>query len=191
MSRAAGFTKKQIHTVGEALELAEELVSDAYKMSPDHWRRHRYDVKTLAGLAPSEISDGHFARIVRYAGRKGASPLTSSAFDFYKICLMDHKILRALAEQRTLELFPFSLYLMCHELIHIVRFSRFLQAFYAPESLRLEEEGRVHAKTREILEGVRGSGMEPMLKYFEVNRPPVDVPSEEPMVFSRQNAPAA
>ena len=66
-----------------------------------------------------------------------------------------HAILEALERSPALRLFPFSLYIITHELIHIVRFTKFLQSFVATDSERLLEEIRVHDKTHEILKPVR------------------------------------
>ena len=72
--------------------MAEELVSNYYKMSASEWLRPKYDVKTLVDLAPGEIVDGPFAQIVRYEGHRKNTPLGSGVFDYYKICLQDHTI---------------------------------------------------------------------------------------------------
>ena len=44
--------------------MAEELVSNNYKMSASQWLGRRYDVKTLAELKPEEIIDGPFAEFL-------------------------------------------------------------------------------------------------------------------------------
>ena len=58
-----------------------------------------------------------------------------------------------------LALLPFSLYIITHELIHIVRFSRFLQNFDASDEEKMMEERRVHQTTHEILLPIRLSGV--------------------------------
>ena len=126
------FNPEQLETVNEAVEMAEELVSNHYKMSASQWLHRRVDIKTLTDLSPDEIVHGPFAQIIRYEGRHRARPLGSSTYDLYKICLQDHAIMTTLSEQTELRLFPFVLYIITHELIHIVRFSKFLQYFDAP-----------------------------------------------------------
>jgi hypothetical protein len=161
------FKPQQLSTVTHAAGMAEELVSNHYKMTTREWLRPTYDVKTLAELEPGEIIDGPFAQIVRYRGQPSEASLTSTTYDFYKICLQDHAILAALQKNLELRLLPFSLYVITHELIHIVRFSRFLQGFEASPDERLAEEKRVHEKTHMILLGVKLTGLPAVLRFYE------------------------
>jgi len=154
--------------------VAEELVSNFYKLSDNQWLHARYDVKTLADLAPDEVVDGPFAQIIRYEAQRRDSSLGSGAYDFYKICIQDHAILGATEETPDLQLFPFALYIGTHELIHIVRFSKFLQNFNAPQAERLSEENRVHALTREILEGLSTPGLDRVLEFYRRWQPPFE-----------------
>ena len=154
--------------------MAEELVSNFFKMSATQWLRPKYDVKTLIDLAPSEIVDGPFAQIIRYVGQRKGSSLGSETYDFYKICLQDHNILAALNAFSELQLLPFSLYIVCHELIHVIRFSKFLQSFDASDEQRLEEETRVHDKTRSILEKASVDGMEAVFAFYKAWEGPLD-----------------
>ncbi|MDI6797496.1 MAG: hypothetical protein QMD09_11145, partial [Desulfatibacillaceae bacterium] len=164
-SSLINFDSKQILLVSEALAVAEELVAQAYKLSAGRWGRYHYDLKTLSQLVPQEISHQHFAQIFRYQGRKSGASLTSDTFDFYKICLMDHVILDALDRNSTLSLFPAALYITCHELVHIVRFGRFLQAFETSQQARNQEEALVHAKTSEILAPANIKGLAPVMDF--------------------------
>ncbi len=161
------FEEPQIVTVAEAAAAAEELVSEAYRLSSADWRRHRYDVKTLRELSPEELAPGRLAHLVRYSGKRGDSFLASAVYDFYRICLPDHVILSALSSRKEFSLFPLALYVLCHELVHVVRFSRFLQPFETPLELRCEEEERVNRKTIDILSRVRVPGLPRILRHYE------------------------
>jgi hypothetical protein len=167
MEKLETFSPKQMETVNNGAAMAEELVSDFYKMSASQWLRPKYDIKTLVHLSPDEIVHGPFAQIIRYGGKRKDSPLGSSAYDYYKICLQDQTILSTLKNSPQIKLFPFILYIVTHELIHIVRFSKFLQHFNASDEEMVEEEGRVHEVTRELLSVVRISGMKDVLKFYE------------------------
>jgi hypothetical protein len=160
------FQSDQIVLINDAVAMAEELVSNHYKLSATQWLRRKYDVRTAADLSPGEIITGPFAQVIRYEGRKTAVALNSETFDFYKICLQDHAILEALERSPSLRLFPFSLYIITHELIHIVRFTKFLQSFVATDSERLLEEIRVHDKTHEILKSVRIPDMTAVFDFY-------------------------
>jgi len=166
MGNRKRFNAQQLEIVNNAVAMAEELVSNYYKMSSSQWLGPRYDVKTLAELTPAEIIDGPFAQIIRYRGRRRDTSLGSATYDFYKICLQDHTILAAMQESGEIELFPFVLYIITHELIHIVRFSKFLQHFEASDAERLEEEQRVHRRTHEILSSIRLPGLDRVLSFY-------------------------
>lgn len=168
------FSSTQIRIVNNSVALAEEVVNEHYKMSASQWLRPKYDIRTLADLSPDEITHGPFAQIIRYKGFKNSDSLESSAYDFYKICLQDHGILAAMKNSRRLKLFPFMLYIVAHELIHIVRFSKFLQNFDAAPTEKLMEETRVHETTHRILRPLSIKELSPVLQFYEKWRIPID-----------------
>lgn len=170
----AQFDADQIRIINESVALGEELVSNHYKMSVNEWLRLRYDIKTLSDLAGDEIIQGPFAQVIRYEGKRPDRELGSATYDFYKICLQDHAILQALAGMPELSLPPFSLYIITHELIHIVRFCKFLQRFDASPEERMMEESRVHASTHEILSAAPVAEMAPVFKFYDEWRRPID-----------------
>ena len=161
------FSSDEIRIVNDSVIIAEELVSNEYKLSATQLLRLNYDVKTLANLTDQEIVDDHFAQILRFTEKK-KNDLPDAPFkDFYKICLQDHSIISVLKQYKELDFFSFMLYVVSHELIHIIRFSRFLQHFDAPLSEKNEEEFRVHAKTHDILFKVKLDNLKPVLKFYE------------------------
>jgi hypothetical protein len=161
------FTPEQIETVNQSVNLAEELVSNYYKMSTNQWLRPRYDVKTLAELDPEEIVAEPFAQIIRYQGKPKGATLGSETYDFYKICIQDHNILNALKLNTQLPLSAFCVYIVVHELIHIVRFSRFLQSFDANTDEIMAEEKRVHTITHDIISKTHLPGMDHVLQFYK------------------------
>jgi hypothetical protein len=174
MHRLNHFGPGQIKIVNNAVAMAEELVSNYYKMSASQWLGPRYDVKTLAELTPAEIIHGPFAQIIRYKGRRKNTSLGSASYDFYNICLQDHTIQSTVERTPGIELFPFSLYIITHELIHIVRFSKFLQNFEASERDRMAEEKRVHRRTHDILKPVQVTGLARVLGFYNDWRVPYE-----------------
>lgn len=176
MKKYTYFTADEIKVVTDAVAMAEELVSNHYKLSATQLLHLNYDVKTLADLTENEIVDRHFAQIVRYAEKRKHDFQDLPVNDFYKICLQDHSILRTLKECRRLHLHAFAVYIVCHELIHIVRFRKFLQHFDAPLKEKLAEEKRVHIKTHEILSRVPIDHMAPVLDFYkDWRQPPHDI----------------
>lgn len=168
------FDSEQLHTINQAATMAEELVSNHYKMSTNEWLRPKYDVKTLVDLDAQEIVSGPFAQIIRYQGQRMDSSLGSGTYDFYKICLQDHTIRATLDENPNISLMPFGLYIIAHELIHIVRFSKFIQNFDASADEKMAEERRVHALTHKILVPISMAGMPAVLNFYKQWRRPVD-----------------
>ncbi|BBO81683.1 hypothetical protein [Desulfosarcina ovata] len=168
------FTTDALTAVNNAVSMAEELVSNHYKMSASQWLHPKYDVKTLVDLNDTEIVDGPFAQIIRYEGKPDGGVLGSSTYDLYKICVQDHAILKVLNEHPEITLFPFALYVITHELIHIVRFSRFIQNFNATDVEKLTEEHRVHGITRDILDAVKAPPMHTVLTFYSTWHAPID-----------------
>ena len=161
------FNSDHFALLSTSVSMAEELVSNHYKFSANQWLRLNYDIKTLTDLRTDEIVYGPFAQIVRYVGQRKNHVLGSSAYDFYKICIQDHRILSAIEDSSDeLQLQPFLLYIITHELVHIVRFNLFLQHFDASPDEKMSEEKRVHKKTHEILEPIRMPGLSKILKFY-------------------------
>jgi Cu/Ag efflux protein CusF len=61
----------------------------------------------------------------------------------------------------------FCLYIVAHELIHIVRFSKFLQNFDANTEEKMAEERRVHTLTHDIISEVQLPAMEHVLTFYK------------------------
>jgi hypothetical protein len=137
--------------IQEAVLIAEESTSDFFKLSNSQWRRSRYDILTLEALREEEISSSALAQLAKYTCCLPGRELKSAHFDLYRICLQDHNILSTLEKQTKLALLPLLIYVITHELVHIIRFSRFHQLFDATTEEKEQEEKRVHSLTREIL----------------------------------------
>lgn len=141
--------------IQEAVLIAEEATSDFFKLSPGQWRRARYDVLTLEHLRQEEISPQALAQVAKYTCSLPGRELKSAQFDLYRICLQDHNILHTLERENTLGLRPLLIYVVTHELVHVIRFSLFQQLFEVSAAERQAEEERVHALTREVLRPYR------------------------------------
>ena len=153
--------------VQEAVVIAEEMTSDFFKLTPSHWRRARYDIATLEALGQEEISSHALALVAKYDGLPPGRELRSSSFDFYRVCLQDHNILKTLASRHDLKLFPFLCYILTHELVHIVRFSRFEARFETSAAEKLQEENLVHRLTWKILAPLNSLDLGPVIDYYQ------------------------
>ena len=92
MHGSGHFRPEQKELLKEAAEIAEEVTSDFFKLSPAHWRRARYEILTLEGLSREEISPHAHAMVAKYKGCPQNSSLKWAGFDFYRVCLQDHNI---------------------------------------------------------------------------------------------------
>lgn len=160
------FQQHEIDVLRQAIEISEDLISDFYKISTSEWKRYRYDIQTLRDLQEEEITDTAFAQIRRYIRCPQQKLRGSESGDFFKICLQDHLIRQAIQRDAHIRLLPLTTYIVTHELIHVVRFAKFLQRFYTTEAEREAEEIRVHSLTHQMLEPLKIQGLGDVLDAF-------------------------
>jgi hypothetical protein len=160
------FQQDEIAVLRQSIDIAEELLSEHYKISTSQWKRYRYDIQSLRDLQEKEITDTAFAQIHRYAQSPHERLRGSETGDYFKICLQDHVIRKAVERDASIHLFPLSLYIVTHELIHVIRFAKFLQRFESTTPEQEVEEGRVHAQTYQLLENCRIPGLIEVLAAF-------------------------
>jgi len=161
------FREQHREPLREALVVAEEVTSDFFKLTSRHWLQARYDISTLVHLREEEVSPHALALVAKYGGCPPGWTLKSASFDFYRICLQDHNILKALLSRQDLKFFPLLCYILTHELVHIVRFSRFEALFDASPQEMDQEEVRVHRLTWKILAPLNVQDLGPVIKYYE------------------------
>lgn len=148
------FAAADLAHLGEALYMAEESVSDHYHLSQHAWAKYPYEVRTLAELMDNEINGQALAQVVRM--RQPKRPGRLRGWDFYRVCVQDHNVLRALERESASELLtPLLTYVLAHELVHVVRFYKFDHLFEATAAQRGQEEMRVHDITAGILSKVK------------------------------------
>ena len=164
------FSDDQLKIVNEAVEIAEDITANYYKIPASEWRYLRYDIKTHADLHHGEITDKAFAQVIKYSPSSDLVNRVDQLYDFYLICLQDHLMLRALEREKELDLLTLTLYIITHELVHVVRFFKFATIFEAPERLREREESAVHAITFEILTPIKWPKLQFLLKSYEPYR---------------------
>jgi len=165
--RRLPFEAQEIGILAQAISVSEELISDSYKISTSEWKRYRYDIQSLKDLGEEEVTDIAFAQIRRYLRRPGDRTRGSEPGDFFKICIQDHVIRRAVERDRQIALFPLTAYIVIHELIHVVRFAKFLQRFDSTVAEQDAEETRVHVLTYDLLQKTRIQGLPEVLAAFK------------------------
>jgi hypothetical protein len=154
----------------QAIEIGEELISDRYRISTSEWKRYRYDIQSLKDLREEEITDLAFAQIHRYLRCPHERLRGSEPGDYFKICLQDHMIRKAIQRDTHVRLLPLTVYIVTHELIHVVRFAKFVQRFDSTEVEKDAEESRVHRLTYELLENCKIAGISEVLTAFRDSR---------------------
>ncbi|MDY0163754.1 hypothetical protein [Desulfobotulus sp.] len=166
LSKEDFFSKEMLGILDEALPVAEESVADFYKMSTSRWGRLRYDVKTAALLFDHEHVKGAYAQVMRYVAMPWQCSTSASAFTVYRICLQDKAILQRMREDERLLSLPFLTFILVHELVHVVRFSKHLQLFDASIEARIREELRVQEITDSLARKITIAGMDAVRSFF-------------------------
>jgi len=147
------FTPSDLATITRAAFLAEKLTADHFSLADDEWKRNPYAVFTRKEVRDSFYQQEAFAHVVRRTPEKTGRDLTGLCEDF-AIVLQDPAILRALLRNTSRDLWTLALFILTHELIHIVRFRKFGVDFFASSQQRDEEERVVYDLTEKILCGV-------------------------------------
>jgi len=118
------FDLAQLALLHRCLQRAEELVSAAFHIPALPSKHYPYEVATLGELWPGERASEVFAQLMVYerARASGVEPL-------YRICLQDDALLRRLADGGSGWLAALLVYVLTHELVHVVRFQRAEESF--------------------------------------------------------------
>jgi hypothetical protein len=161
------FLENEIPVIKQAIEISEDVIGDFYRISTSEWKRFRYDIQSLKDLSEDEVTDCAFAQIRRYASRPDKRLRGGEPGDYFKICLQDHRIRKAVSSDPGVRLLPLATYVVTHELIHVVRFAKFLHRFHTTDPEREAEERRVHLLTYQLLAGAKIAGLPEVLGIFE------------------------
>ncbi len=169
---ARRFSTEELSLLDRAVDLAEELTGNYFKLTRFGPPRYTYEVATDRDLEADERSRQALAKLVRYVRIKPGPNHSRSPFSFFRICLQDANILEAWARgSQDFELSHMLLYVLTHELVHIVRFERFAHLFYASDPERTKEESIVYRTTHEILRQNSDPGLCRLLAHYEASHP--------------------
>jgi hypothetical protein len=155
------FSAPQRNMVFRALDEAEDRTAGYYCIPRFRWEKLRYDLLTQEDHGWEPLPEPMLARVRCLQRLHDRRP-----FDFYRIELNDRSILAAAERENMLRnLYPFLVYILTHEMVHMVRLSSILE--HMPESiepLNESEENRVQSISRRILTG--SSDFHPVLERF-------------------------
>ncbi len=160
------FKPDNLDTLSDALDIAEDATINFFKFSSAQWQRHRYEVETISSRGLREPHEWAFAVLHRGFRPEESVLAPSSRRDHYFICLQDHRILEAVSRDGRLGLLPLLIYVLAHELVHIVRFASFRQRFMAGWQGRAREEMVVHDTTHRILKGLSVPALDHVLNSY-------------------------
>ncbi len=162
------FDSEQIVILDRACLLARSLAADAFRLDFDDIHSWPVDIKRYPELRPEERAEGVFAQLFRYL--RPGPVLVGGRPDYYRICLYDPAILKALAGEPKLSLEALLTYILTHEFVHVARFARFMEIFDSGRESRLAEEEIVHRETFRILKNNRMPGLELVLDLYKNHR---------------------
>lgn len=173
MARPETFTDAHRELIGRITEQAEELAGDYFQLAAFGPRRYLYEVATALEQRAEERAEDAFAQICRYVRSPPVPGERQRAARYYRVCLQDPRILEASARPGAgFGLGTLLLYIMTHELIHIVRFEQFQHPFVTDPADRDREEQRVHALTYDLLARREDPAMARLLAFYRTHRMP-------------------
>lgn len=157
--------------VAEVHPLAEELVGEHFRLTSFGPTSRTYDVVTRSDVGSKCHATEALAKLTRYDRRERPIADGQRVSRFYRICLQDENLLARVDEGYDLR--ALLLYVLTHELIHIVRFESFQVSYSASGSAREDEERAVDALTRDVLGVLKDSAVDEVIAGLSFGR--VDV----------------
>jgi len=157
------FTPDQKKLVIHALGEAEEQTSRYYCIPPFRWQQLQYDLLTGDDREWIPLPEPILAQLQLF---HRFSPVSKSTSEFYRIQLNDPSILMA-AERELLvsDLYPFLVFILTHEMVHLVRLSSLLNVTH-PDKAAESEEMRVQHISRQIFSKTNYHGMKGVIDRF-------------------------
>ncbi len=158
------FSSGQRNLAINALDEAEEHISRYYCIPPHRWQHLRYDLVTRQDTEWEPLPDEALARVQQIAKVPSKG---KELFDFYRIQLNDPTILSA-AERENLGdgFYHFLVYILTHEMVHLVRLSSIIGHDRATPFFCDSEERRVQKVSHQILSYTGRRSFQPILERF-------------------------
>jgi hypothetical protein len=160
------FNLEQLSLLHRCLRRSEDLVSAHFAIPALPSKQYPYEVVTAADLSAAEQAEGAFAHLAIYE-----RPRPNGKERLYRICLQDAVILHRLTEDgldngSTRWLGCLFVYVISHELVHVVRFQRAEHEFESKKRAREIEEDLVHHITLELLQRQKEEGWERLSQLY-------------------------
>jgi len=162
------FDPGQLQEMQRVLALAEELCGDFYHLSAFDVRSAPYDVLTARELIAEGIEPPPLPTQLAEVRRLDLTREERSARDrrrtHYRVCLWDPHLLAVF--DRGERPGAVLLFVLVHELVHVVRFAKQLALFESGQLARANEEAAVHETTERILTRAREPGLNELLAHL-------------------------
>ncbi len=158
------FSREQRNQVVRAIDEAEERTARYYCIPPFRWQQLPYDLLTRQDLEWKPLPEPILAQVQRI---QRIVPKPRPAFEFFRIQLNDPSILDAAHRERLGgDIYHFLVYILTHEMVHVVRLSSILENENDAALTSESEENRVQKISRQILSGPEYSPFVPILNKF-------------------------
>ena len=161
------FSPSQKNLAIMALGEAEDCTSKYYCIPPFRWQQVHYDLLTRQDQEWEPLPDPVLARLQRF---ERFSRISKRVLNFYRIQLNDPAIL-SVAERDNFEsdIYPFLVFILTHELVHLVRVSVLSDSSHELSPFPQSEEMRVQLVANQILSSVNYPNLKPLFsKYSDI-----------------------
>lgn len=158
------FSPAERELVCRAMHEAEERTARYYCFPPHRWQDLRFDLLTRRDREWQPLPPPVLARLQRLV-KLGTIP--GRSYDFYRIQLNDPAILDVFHRRDfNAELYPFLVYILTHEMVHLVRLSSILEEETQAATAPAEEEERVDRIACQILYSAPRMEVDPIIARF-------------------------
>jgi hypothetical protein len=158
------FSPAQRVMVYRAINEAEDHTARYYCFPPHRWQDLRFDVITRQDREWEPFPEPILARLQRLQ-KHGCRP--QGSYDFFRIQLNDPGILNvARRKELGVGLYPLLVYILTHELVHLVRVSSILGENEGTGSSTEAEESRVDRISSQILSAAPDLKIDPVISRF-------------------------
>jgi hypothetical protein len=158
------FSSDQRSLAIQAMDEAEDRTLQYYCIPPYRWQQTNYDLLTSQDHEWEPLPDSALARVQQLQPVKPAGRIPG---DFYRIQLNDPGILAtARREHLEFDLYPFLVYILTHEMVHLVRLSTIHTKPITALVCSEDEENRVQRIAFRILENSPDRRLLPILLKF-------------------------
>lgn len=156
------FSRNQRMLVNRAMTEAETCTARYYCIPPHRFENIPYDLLTREDEGWDPLPEAVLAQTRKLNGVTARR----TPYEFFRIQLNDPSILSAASRENLGDhLYPFFVYILTHEMVHLVRLSTILEDKTVPECPE-KEELRVQQISRQVLARTGSGSLAPVFDRF-------------------------